>query len=78
MINSVLLPKYVVRVRTGHSEEYKFLSDEISKSAFYAENDISDDGFGGNHIKGKYSNRVILNLIEENKEILSDDFINSL
>lgn len=42
-----LLPKYVVRVRTGHSEEYKFLNDEAAKSAFYSENDISDDGFGG-------------------------------
>ena len=42
-----LLPKYVVRVRTGHSEEYKFLNDEAAKSAFYSENGISDDGFGG-------------------------------
>lgn len=55
----------------------KFYSDPVV-IIFGVKKGETEDGFDGNHIKGKYSNRVILNLIEENKEILSDDFINSL
>lgn len=39
------LPRYIARIRTGHTEEHRFLIDEEAKAAFCDEHGISDDGF---------------------------------
>jgi DNA gyrase subunit B len=41
------LPRYIVRIRTGHGEEYKFLKGEEARAEFYRQSGITDDGFDG-------------------------------
>ncbi|MDR2738020.1 MAG: DNA topoisomerase (ATP-hydrolyzing) subunit B, partial [Puniceicoccales bacterium] len=41
------LPRYIVRIRTGHGEDHKFLKDSEARAEFYRENNIDDDGFDG-------------------------------
>jgi DNA gyrase subunit B len=41
------LPRYIARIRIGHSESHKFLSDAESKSQFFLENGIDDSCFDG-------------------------------
>lgn len=42
-----VLPKYIARIRTGHSESYQFLIDNEARAAFYQEYQITDDTFDG-------------------------------
>jgi DNA gyrase subunit B len=41
------LPRYMVKIRTGHSDEYKFLRDGDEMAEFYRSNGIVDDGPNG-------------------------------
>ena len=45
------LPRYIVRIRTGHAETHKFLRTEEDRNTFFHENGLTDDGLGGLIIK---------------------------
>ena len=41
------LPRYIVRIRTGNDEEFRFLKDDYDRIAFHAEFDLTnEDGHG--------------------------------
>ncbi len=42
-----ILPKYLVRIRTGNKEEFKFLFDDEERSRFYVEYNLVDDIYNG-------------------------------
>ncbi|MGE9296113.1 MAG: DNA gyrase subunit B, partial [Puniceicoccales bacterium] len=44
---SLELPKFMARIRTGNSEEFVFLKDDEARSRFYVEEDITEDVFAG-------------------------------
>ena len=52
-------------------------TDTFYKYPIVLRNGYTEEGIGTNSNE-KYLNRVILNLIEQNKELLSEEFINSL
>jgi DNA gyrase subunit B len=41
------LPRYIARIRTGHSEDHEFLKDGEARSKFFRANGIEDGGFDG-------------------------------
>ncbi|MDR1890893.1 MAG: DNA topoisomerase (ATP-hydrolyzing) subunit B [Puniceicoccales bacterium] len=46
-IETRTLPRYMVRIRTGHTESFKFLRDEEDRAGFFLENNIDGGGFDG-------------------------------
>ncbi|MDR0351522.1 MAG: DNA topoisomerase (ATP-hydrolyzing) subunit B [Puniceicoccales bacterium] len=44
---TLVLPRYIARIRTGNDEEFRFLFDDEQRSKFYLEYGISDDLFAG-------------------------------
>jgi len=45
------LPKYLVRIRTGNQEEFRFLLDDEERSRLYVEFEITEDIFEGNTVR---------------------------
>ncbi|MDR2603370.1 MAG: DNA topoisomerase (ATP-hydrolyzing) subunit B [Puniceicoccales bacterium] len=46
-VETKTLPRYIAKIRTGHMEDFKFLSDEESRAEFFLENAIDDGEFDG-------------------------------
>ena len=69
------VPKYVVKIRTGNNEEFRFLSNDEERSRFYVEFDIVDDIYSGNITKEieldgqKLQQRIAVNEIFESAQI---------
>jgi DNA gyrase subunit B len=45
------LPKYIARIRTGNKEEYAFLMDDDKRSDFYLEQGITEDSEEGTTVR---------------------------
>lgn len=45
------LPKYLVRIRTGNQEEFRFLFNDEERSRLYIEFDITEDIYEGNTVR---------------------------
>ena len=70
------LPRYIVRIRTGNDEEFRFLKDDDDRIAFHAEFDLTnEDGHGTviREIEGeegvKLQQRISLHEIFESTEM---------
>ncbi|WOO43049.1 DNA topoisomerase (ATP-hydrolyzing) subunit B [Rubellicoccus peritrichatus] len=65
------LPKYIARIRTGNQEEFVFLNTDEDRTAFYTENEITEDMFAGMTIREKvidditYQQRISVHEIHE-------------
>ncbi|MEO0794759.1 MAG: DNA topoisomerase (ATP-hydrolyzing) subunit B [Verrucomicrobiota bacterium] len=69
------LPKFMARIRTGNQEEYRFLKDDEARSRFYVEEEITEDIFTGMVVRERELNgitvqqRITVNEIYESIEI---------
>ena len=48
---TLALPEYIARIRTGNREEYQFLMDEDDRSKFYDEQGITEDLYEGSTVR---------------------------
>ena len=70
------LPRYLVRIRTGNSEEFKFLKGDEERSAFFENFDLNDEDSSGSIVKEVTNNegqsvlqRISLHEIFESTEM---------
>ena len=49
--DSHALPRYLVRIRTGNSEDFKFLKGDEERSAFFENFDLNDEDSSGSIVK---------------------------
>lgn len=69
------VPKYLVRIRTGNQEDFQFLKDDEERSRFYVENNIVDDIYNGSIVREieknciKVSQRILVSEIFEHTQI---------
>jgi len=49
--NSHALPRYLVRIRNGNSEDFKFLNGDEERSAFFENFDLNDEDSSGSIVK---------------------------
>ncbi|GHC12239.1 DNA gyrase subunit B [Cerasicoccus arenae] len=54
------LPKFMARIRTGNQEEFKFLKDDEARSRFYVEENITEDMFAGMVVRETELNGVTM------------------
>ena len=71
-----LLPRYIVRIRTGNEEEFRFLKNDDDRIAFHAEFDLTDEDGHGTVIREivseegvKVQQRISLHEIYESTEM---------
>ena len=48
---TLALPEYIARIRTGNREEYEFLLDDDDRSKFYIEQGITEDLYEGSTVR---------------------------
>ncbi len=69
------LPKYIVRIRTGNDEQFKFLLDDDARSAFYEEFEFTEEEQGDTFIRQvevdevKVQQRITIHEIYESLQI---------
>ncbi len=73
--DTLMVPKYLVRIRNGNQETFQFLKDDEERSRFYVENNMLDDIYNGTVIREvdiegqKISQRIIVSEIFEYVQI---------
>lgn len=69
------VPKYLVRIRTGNQESFKFLANDEERSRFYVEYNMVDDiynGFATREVDAdgqKLQQRIVVNEVFEHQQI---------